>query len=80
MSRFSNRAEILFSRRAQVLGLFADILDYPAPGLATQGGRMRRADRRGATGGGRVVGELPRLRRGDSRSASFRSFTAAFLT
>jgi nitrate reductase delta subunit len=34
MSRFSNRAEILFSRRATVLGLFADILDYPAPGLA----------------------------------------------
>jgi nitrate reductase molybdenum cofactor assembly chaperone NarJ/NarW len=34
MSRFSNRAEILFSRRAAVLGLFADILDYPAPGLA----------------------------------------------
>jgi nitrate reductase molybdenum cofactor assembly chaperone NarJ/NarW len=34
MSLFSNRAQILFSRRAQVLGLFADILDYPAPGLA----------------------------------------------
>ena len=34
MSRFSNRAEILFSRRATVLGLFADILDYPAQGLA----------------------------------------------
>lgn len=34
MSRFSNRAEVLFSHRAEVLGLFADILDYPAPGLA----------------------------------------------
>src|SRR5262249_57479805 len=34
MSVFSNRAQLLFSRRAQVLGLFADILDYPAPGLA----------------------------------------------
>jgi len=34
MSLFSKRAEVLFSRRAAVLGLFADILDYPAPGLA----------------------------------------------
>jgi len=34
MSLFANRAQALFSRRAQVLGLFADILDYPAPGLA----------------------------------------------
>lgn len=34
MSLFSNRAQVLFSRRAQILGLFADILDYPAPGLA----------------------------------------------
>jgi nitrate reductase delta subunit len=34
MSLFSKRAEVLFSRRARVLGLFADILDYPAPGLA----------------------------------------------
>jgi nitrate reductase delta subunit len=34
MSLFSKRAEVLFARRAQVLGLFADILDYPAPGLA----------------------------------------------
>jgi nitrate reductase delta subunit len=34
MSLFSNRAQVLLSRRAQVLGLFADILDYPAPGLA----------------------------------------------
>jgi nitrate reductase molybdenum cofactor assembly chaperone NarJ/NarW len=34
MSLFANRAQVLFSRRAQVLGLFADILDYPAPGLA----------------------------------------------
>jgi nitrate reductase molybdenum cofactor assembly chaperone NarJ/NarW len=34
MSLFSNRAQVLFSRRAAVLGLFADILDYPAPGLA----------------------------------------------
>jgi nitrate reductase delta subunit len=34
MSLFSKRAEVLFSRRAQVLGLFADLLDYPAPGLA----------------------------------------------
>ena len=33
MSLFSKRAEVLFSRRAQILGLFADILDYPAPGL-----------------------------------------------
>jgi nitrate reductase molybdenum cofactor assembly chaperone NarJ/NarW len=33
MSLFSNRAEVLFSRRAKLLGLFADILDYPAPGL-----------------------------------------------
>ena len=36
MSLFSNRAQILFSRRAQLLGLFADILDYPAPGLANK--------------------------------------------
>ena len=36
MSLFSKRAEVLFSRRAQVLGLFADILDYPAPGLANK--------------------------------------------
>ena len=36
MSRFSNRTQILFSRRAAVLGLFADILDYPAPGLANK--------------------------------------------
>jgi nitrate reductase molybdenum cofactor assembly chaperone NarJ/NarW len=34
MSLFSKRAEVLFARRAQVLGLFADVLDYPAPGLA----------------------------------------------
>jgi nitrate reductase delta subunit len=34
MSLFANRAQVLFSRRAQILGLFADILDYPAPGLA----------------------------------------------
>jgi len=34
MSLFSNRAELLFSRRTQLLGLFADILDYPATGLA----------------------------------------------
>ena len=34
MSRFSNRAEVLYTHRAQALGLFADILDYPAPGLA----------------------------------------------
>lgn len=34
MSLFANRAQVLFSRRTQVLGLFADILDYPAPGLA----------------------------------------------
>jgi nitrate reductase molybdenum cofactor assembly chaperone NarJ/NarW len=36
MSLFSNRAQVLVSRRAQVLGLFADILDYPAPGLASK--------------------------------------------
>jgi nitrate reductase molybdenum cofactor assembly chaperone NarJ/NarW len=36
MSLFSNRAELLFSRRAKLLGLFADILDYPAPGLASK--------------------------------------------
>jgi nitrate reductase delta subunit len=34
MSLFSKRAEVLFSRRGRVLGLFADILDYPDPGLA----------------------------------------------
>ncbi|WP_141385339.1 nitrate reductase molybdenum cofactor assembly chaperone [Nitrobacter winogradskyi] len=33
MSRFSHRAEVLYSNRAKVLGLFADILDYPVPGL-----------------------------------------------
>jgi nitrate reductase delta subunit len=38
MSLFSKRAEVLFSRRAQVLELFADILDYPAPGLARKAG------------------------------------------
>ena len=36
MSLFSNRAQVLFARRAQILGLFADILDYPAPGLANK--------------------------------------------
>jgi nitrate reductase molybdenum cofactor assembly chaperone NarJ/NarW len=36
MSRFSHRAEVLYSHRAAVLGLFADILDYPAPGLASK--------------------------------------------
>ena len=34
MKRFSHRADVLYSNRAEVLGLFADILDYPAPGLA----------------------------------------------
>jgi nitrate reductase delta subunit len=34
MSRFSHRADVLYSHRAKVLGLFADILDYPAPDLA----------------------------------------------
>ena len=34
MSRFSHRADVLYSHRAKLLGLFADILDYPAPGLA----------------------------------------------
>src|SRR5579863_10751300 len=34
MSRFSHRADVLYSHRAKVLELFADILDYPAPGLA----------------------------------------------
>jgi len=38
MALFSKRAEVLFSRRAQILGLFADILDYPAPGLAEKAG------------------------------------------
>lgn len=36
MSLFPKRAAALFSRRAQLLALFADILDYPAPGLATK--------------------------------------------
>ncbi len=34
MSRFSHRAEVLYSNRARVLELFADILDYPVVGLA----------------------------------------------
>lgn len=34
MSRLSHRADVLYSHRAAVLRLFADILDYPAPGLA----------------------------------------------
>ena len=34
MSRFSYRAYVLSANRAKVLELFADILDYPAPGLA----------------------------------------------
>ena len=34
MSRFSHRAQVLYTQRAKLLGLFADILDYPAPGLA----------------------------------------------
>jgi nitrate reductase molybdenum cofactor assembly chaperone NarJ/NarW len=38
MALFSKRAEVLFSRRAQLLGLFADILDYPGPGLAEKAG------------------------------------------
>jgi nitrate reductase molybdenum cofactor assembly chaperone NarJ/NarW len=38
MSRFSHRADVLYSHRAKVLGLFADILDYPAPGLASKAG------------------------------------------
>lgn len=33
MSRFSHRAEVLYSNRSKVLDLFADILDYPASGL-----------------------------------------------
>jgi nitrate reductase delta subunit len=33
MSRFSHRAEVLYTNRSKVLGLFADILDYPVPGL-----------------------------------------------
>jgi nitrate reductase molybdenum cofactor assembly chaperone NarJ/NarW len=34
MSRFSHRAQVLYTQRPKLLGLFADILDYPAPGLA----------------------------------------------
>ena len=34
ISRFSHRAEVLYSNRAKILGLFADILDYPAEGVA----------------------------------------------
>jgi len=34
MSRFSYRADVLSANRTKVLELFADILDYPAPGLA----------------------------------------------
>lgn len=34
MSRFSHRAQVLYANRTKVLALFADILDYPAPGLA----------------------------------------------
>ena len=34
MLRILNRAEVLSSNRSEVLGLFADILDYPAAGLA----------------------------------------------
>jgi nitrate reductase delta subunit len=33
MSRFSHRAEVLYSNRSRVLELFADILDYPEQGL-----------------------------------------------
>src|SRR5689334_13970624 len=34
MSRLSYRADVLSANRTKVLELFADILDYPAPGLA----------------------------------------------
>ena len=34
MSCFSYRADVLSANRSKVLELFADILDYPAPGLA----------------------------------------------
>ncbi|MBU6463686.1 MAG: nitrate reductase [Bradyrhizobium sp.] len=34
MSRFSYRADVLSANRSKVLELFADMLDYPAPGLA----------------------------------------------
>jgi nitrate reductase delta subunit len=33
MSRFSHRADVLYSNRSKVLELFADILDYPVPDL-----------------------------------------------
>jgi nitrate reductase delta subunit len=33
MSRFSHRAEVLYTNRSKVLELFADILDYPDAGL-----------------------------------------------
>ncbi|MEH6952353.1 nitrate reductase [Nitrobacter sp. NHB1] len=33
MSRFSHRAEVLYSNRSKVLELFADLLDYPELGL-----------------------------------------------
>jgi len=33
MSRFSHRADVLYTNRSKVLGLFADMLDYPDVGL-----------------------------------------------
>jgi nitrate reductase delta subunit len=33
MSRFSHRADVLYSNRSKILELFADILDYPTPDL-----------------------------------------------
>ena len=75
--RLSNRAQLLFSRRARVLGLFADILDYPAPGLA------RKAAECAALIGAGQPGR-PRCWRASAasprrpRSASFRRFYSGF--
>ena len=55
-----------YSNRSKVLELFADILDYPAPGLADKA-----AECAALVGGvqpqaATLLGSLPRLRRGAS--------------
>src|SRR5262249_8426848 len=64
-SLFEPRTGSLFASRA---GLGA-VRGYPGlsgPRTCGQGGRMRRAHWRGATRGGRFVGDLPPFRRGEA--------------
>src|SRR5205085_8493922 len=63
---FETRRGSVFAPRAS-LGAIRGHPRLSRHGTRAQGGRMRRAYRRGATGGGRPAGELPPLRRGDPR-------------